>query len=139
MRVSQVGRQSVETKFRVLRLVGTLWKILAWVVLAVGILTSLGMLITTIVGGAGLRELFEDMTEGVGIEIPTWLDWLGGVALFFVSLVGTLLNFVVLYAGGELVHLLLAIEENTRLAYEQLQWLQAGTAPTFAGQPPPAQ
>jgi hypothetical protein len=129
----------VETRFKILRFVGTLWKIVAWIVLVVGILSSIGMLISGILGGAGLRDLFQSLTEGMIDELPAWLDWIGGVLLFFVSLVVTLIYFLLLYAGGELIHLFLAIEENTRLAYEQLQWAQTGAAPTLAAPgPPPA-
>ena len=126
----------MEARFKTLRLVGTLWKIFAWIVLVAGVLSSLGLLITSILGGAGLRGLFETTAEGLVGEIPPVLDWIGGVMMFFVSLVVTLLNFLVLYAAGELIHLLLAIEENTRLAYEQLQWVQSGAAPTLAAPPP---
>ena len=129
----------METRFKILRFVGTLWKIIAWIVLVVGLLTSLGLLISSILGGEGIREMFQRLAAGVVEELPAWLDWFGGVLLFLLSLVVALLNFLVLYAAGELIHLFLAIEENTRLAYEQLQWAQTGAAPTIAApSPPPA-
>ena len=129
----------MEAKFKILRFVGTLWKIVAWIVLVAGILSSIGLLITSILGGAGLRELFQTLAKDVVGELPPVLDWIGGVVLFLLSLVLSLLNFVVLYGAGEFILLILAIEENTRLAYEQLQWSQpAGTAPTYvAPRPPP--
>jgi hypothetical protein len=129
----------MEARFKILRFVGMLWKIIAWIVLVGGVLSSLALLIMSIVGGAGIREVFETVVEGMVGEIPPWVDWIGGVFLFLMSLVGSLLNFLVFYAAGELIHLFLAIEENTRLAYEQLQWVQTGTAPTFAGPAPPAE
>ena len=126
----------METRYKILRFAGTLWKIVAWIVLVVGILVSLGLLIASILGGGGLRELFQQLTEGVA-DLPPWLDWIGGVILFILSLGIALMNFLVLYAAGDLIHLFIAIEENTRLSYEQLQWVQSGAAPTLAGPSPP--
>ena len=48
----------MEKKFRVLRIIGTLWKVLAWIALIGGILSSLGILLTGILGsGAGQSHL----------------------------------------------------------------------------------
>jgi len=52
--------------------------------------------------------------------------------LFIVSLIMTILYFLALYAVGELIYLLLAIEENTRLA---AQWIQARSAPVAYSPP----
>ncbi|NLE46514.1 MAG: hypothetical protein GX620_17495 [Chloroflexi bacterium] len=99
-------------KFKVLRFIGLVWKILAWIVLVVGILTAIGALLTSIFGGGMLSQFAQQQGQ--------WAPWmfgaLGGVLLFVATLIGTVIQFLMLYAVGELIFLLLAIEENTRVA-----------------------
>ena len=128
-------------KFKVLRIIGTIWKILAWIVLIVGVLSSIGVLLMSIFGGGMLSQLGQEYGEMV------WASWAfglaGGVVGFIVSLIATIINFLLLYAVGELIYLLLAIEENTRQAQ---QWVQEHPAPqtypaappTYSPPPPPA-
>ena len=65
----------------------------------------------------------------------------GGVVTFIATLIATVVYFLMLYAVGEFIHLLLAIEENTRLAAYLLQAQPAPQAPpapaAFAPPPPP--
>nr|HID12701.1 hypothetical protein [Anaerolineae bacterium] len=114
----------MDKKFTVLRIIGTIWKILAWIALIVGILSSIGILLTSVLGGEMLRQF------GQRPGLMPWTPWAfglaGGVVMFIVSLVATVIYFLMLYAVGELIYLLLAIEENTRLA---AQWIQARPAP----------
>ncbi len=129
----------MEKKFKVLRIIGTIWKILAWIVLIVGVLSSIGVLLMSIFGGGMLSQLGQEYGELV------WASWAfglaGGIVGFIVSLIATIINFLLLYAVGELIYLLLAIEENTR----QAQWVQAHPAPqaypaappTYPPPPPP--
>ncbi len=118
----------MERKFRVLRIVGTLWKVVAWVVLIGGILTAIGVLLAGILGGGGilLREL------GVGPGTLSAAGILGGIAGFVVAVIGAVITFFLYYAVGELIYLLLAIEENTR------QWRQGGERQARAQAPPPS-
>lgn len=99
-------------KFKVLRFVGTLWKVFAWFVLIVGILTAFGVLGTSILGGGSMSRLMPNQGQ-----MP-WAPWafgaLGGIVGFVATFVVSLLQFIVMYAVGELIYLLLAIEENTR-------------------------
>jgi len=127
----------MEKKFRVLRIIGTIWKILAWIALIVGILSAIGILLTSILGGGIMREFGRQYGDA------PWASWAfglaGGLVAFAVSLIGTIIYFLALYAVGELVYLLLAIEENTRLA---AQWIQARPDPaaypvTLPAYPPP--
>ena len=123
----------MEKKFRVLRIIGTIWKILAWIALVVGILSSLGILLTSIFGGGILGQFGQQYGDA------PWASWVfglaGGLVAFAVSLIGTIIYFLALYAVGELVYLLLAIEENTRLA---AQWIQARSVPAAYAVAPPA-
>ncbi|MBE9471159.1 MAG: hypothetical protein IMY75_03490, partial [Chloroflexi bacterium] len=50
----------MEKKFKVLRIIGTIWKILAWIVLIVGVLSSIGVLLMSIFGGGMLSQLGQE-------------------------------------------------------------------------------
>lgn len=101
----------METKFRALRIVGTLWKVLAWIALVAGILTAILILVAGVLGTGGviLREFGGDPSLVAGAA-----GVVTGLVGFVVTLIGALIYFLGLYAMGELVFLLLAIEENTR-------------------------
>ncbi len=121
----------IEKKFRVLRIIGTIWKILAWIALIVGILSAIGILLTSVLGGGIMREFGRQYGDA------PWASWAfglaGGLVAFAISLIGTIVYFLALYAVGELVYLLLSIEENTRLTG---QWIQAHSAPSSYPPPP---
>ena len=130
----------MEKKFKVLRIIGMIWKILAWIALFVGVLSSIGVLLVSIFGGGMLSQLGQEYGEMV------WASWAfglaGGVVGFIVSLIATIINFLLLYAVGELIYQLLAIEENTRQA-QRVQEHPAPQAypaapPTYPPPPPPA-
>ncbi|MEA3346043.1 MAG: hypothetical protein U9Q78_07375 [Chloroflexota bacterium] len=94
----------MEKRFKILRFVATLYKIFAWIALAVGIAGMLGTIIVGIIGGSIVRQ----MTHGnIGGAIG---GIVGGVSILVVAV----LYFLLLYAIGEGVSLLLNIEENTR-------------------------
>jgi hypothetical protein len=109
----------MEKKFRVLRFIGTVYKILAWIALVGGVLFAVGSLIAMIVGGgrAFIPHRYQEFVPGA----------LAGVISFLGSLLMAVLYFVMLYGVGELIFLLLAIEENTR-----------ATAHMLHGQPSPS-
>lgn len=124
----------MEKKFRILRLIGTIWKILAWIVLIVGLVSSVGVLLASVFGG-GIMGRFGLRPEQMPWWPPRTLGLAGGVAAFIASLIATVLYFLLLYAIGELIYLLLAIEENTRLA---AQLIQARPVPASYPVAPPA-
>ena len=97
---------SVPKRFGVLRLMGTLLKVIAWIVLIVSILGAIGLVLMgnsgyslpfAIPGSAGSFGQMEEIAIGIGVLI-----------------IG-LIYFLILYASGESLHLQLAVEENTRL------------------------
>ena len=93
----------MDRRFTALRVIGTVFKILAWISLILGIITAVAMLILgfTLSGQAGL----------LGLEMGSTL---AGVAMFVVLLIVAVFGFLMLYAIGESVYLFLSIEENTR-------------------------
>lgn len=100
----------MEKKFRVLRIVGTVYKVLAWLVLAVGVLGGCLTLAGGFVGGASPRSELGPVAGLLGGAF-------GGLVLIFITFV----YFLFLYAFGDMIYLLLALEENTRLTAERLK------------------
>jgi hypothetical protein len=79
----------MEKKFKLLRTFGVVFKVLAWAALVIGAIGTVGVLVT---GGTP--------------ETPR--------AMSIVILIVGALYFVIFYTIGEVVKLLLAIEEQTR-------------------------
>jgi uncharacterized membrane protein len=98
----------MEKKFRALRTVSVVFKVLAWITLIGGILGALGAIIMGAVGGAALARTPElrnlmPLMGGSGGIIAGILSGLG-------ILIGSLIGFVLFYAYAELVYLIIAIE-----------------------------
>ncbi len=108
----------MDKQFRVLRIIGTLWKVLAWIALIGGILLSLGMLLFGILGSGTvlLRFLGENARA-----LPGAIGIVSSIVGFLSILIVSIIYFLVLYAVGELIFLLLAIEENTRRTMQRLE------------------
>jgi hypothetical protein len=94
----------MESKFKTLRIVSVIFKIIAWVVAA---LTVIGF-IAILVGGAALSQL-SGRYGGMGALGP-----FGAVGIAFYVLIIGAIWFITLLAGADLIMVLLAIEENTR-------------------------
>lgn len=125
----------MDKKFRILRIIGTLWKILAWIVLIGGILGSIGVLLTGLLGG-GLSSQFGQ--QGQSPLGPFVFSAAGAIVGFIGGLIVTAIYFLVLYAVGDLIYLLLAIEENTRLTSQWIQY-QEGRQQNYQTPAPPSQ
>lgn len=108
----------METRFRSLRIIGTIFKVFAWIALVGGILAGLGIIVMGLAGGfASAPEL------GDAGAIATAFGVFGGVFGGFTVIVGSLLYFLGLYATGDAIYLALAIEQNTR---ETAYYLKGG-------------
>ncbi len=94
----------MEKKFRVLRTVSVIFKIVAW---AIAALTAIGF-IAILVGGAAIAQ-FGGKYGGMGALGP-----FGAVGLAFYVLIIGFIWFLSVLAGAELIMVILAIEENTR-------------------------
>lgn len=79
----------MEKKFKLLHLFGTVFKVLAWAALVIGVIGTVGVLVT---GGTP--------------ETPR--------AMSAVILIVGALYFVIFYTVGEVIKVLLAIEEQTK-------------------------
>lgn len=93
----------MNSRFTALRVIGSLFKVLAWIDLVLGLLIAALVLILglTVRLPLGLLDL-----EGGGPLV--------GVAGFVAVLIIAVLLFLLLYAGGEFIYVLLSIEENSR-------------------------
>jgi hypothetical protein len=95
----------VERKFKTLRMISIILKIIAWVIAA---LTIIGF-IAILVGGAALAQ-FGGRYGGVGALGP-----FGAVGVAFYVLIIGIIWWISMLAGAEMILLILAIEENTRV------------------------
>jgi hypothetical protein len=118
---------SVPQRFGVLRLIGTLLKVVAWIVLVSSIVLALlvGLAFPVarqFAGDAGLQPDLLALGSAGGL-IAGVLLMLAGVVIFLIC-----------YAAGENIFLRLAIEENTRMT-AALLLRSAGTADPVPGGP----
>lgn len=116
----------MEKKFTALRVIGTVFKILAWISLLLGILAAILALVAGFAAG-GVDDLL-----GLGLGGPV-----AAIAGFIAALIVAIFYFLMLYSLGEAIYLALAIEENTRrTAYiVQQQYMQSGYGPPQSGPP----
>lgn len=93
----------MDRRFTALRVIGTIFKIFAWLVFITGLLGAIGALL------AGFTLSGQDLLFGLNLSGP-----MAGIAMFVVALIVAIINFLLLYALGESIYLFLSIEENTR-------------------------
>jgi len=114
-----MGRQ-----FTALRVIGTIFKVFAWLALILGVLAAIGVLVASFALETPIN------IPGVGMGGP-----LAGIAVFFVALLASIIYFLLLYAIGEAIYLILAIEENTRRSAWLLQQQYTAAEPTYTARP----
>lgn len=110
----------VEKRFKVLRFIGSLYKILGIILGVLAILSALGMCVFSFFGGAmmeGLAQEFSTDASGVGLLSGA----LGGIVFGLVVLISGCMGAAGTYAVGEVIYLFLTIEENTRASAELLR------------------
>jgi hypothetical protein len=110
-------------QFTALRVVGTIFKILGWLSLIVGLLAA----IATLVFGFALNNQLG--IPGLDIGGP-----LAGIAGFVAAVVLAVLNFLLFYAVGEGIYLFLCIEENTRRTAYFIQQQYVPPEPSYQPQ-----
>lgn len=102
---------AVPKRFGILRLVGTLLKVIAWIILVVAVIAA-------IVIGIAAPALQQTVQPFLETSVPGGvLDLSGGNGIFLgiIILIAGLIWFLALYAAGENILLRVALEENTRL------------------------
>ncbi len=104
----------MQPKFRILRIVALIWKILAWIVLVSSILGGCGMVAIGLLSGANARSF----NQALGVPAA---GGFGGIVVALGAIFVGIFYFISLYAVAELVDVMLALEENTRATAEQLK------------------
>ena len=102
---------AVPKRFGVLRLIGTLLKVLAWIVLALVVLAAI---LAGVAGTAGSNLSNLNVPEQYA-PLMAMMGNGGGIFIAIGILLVGLIEFLAIYALGENIHLRVATEENTRL------------------------
>jgi hypothetical protein len=115
----------MEKKFKALRFVGTVYKVVG---IITGVLTAIGAIgfcLFSILGGSLMNSFMNSASNynGSGSSGPAGIfgGILGGVIIGGVILLYGGIGSITLYAFGEGIYLLLALEENTRTTALMLQ------------------
>jgi len=115
----------MERRYRALRTIATIFKVLGWVVLVLGILSACGTSGLILVGGASVPGMM-DLGGGAGQGGLVW-GFVGAVVMFLVMMVTVGLYALILIATAEGISVFLDIEANTREMARRLA--QRGAAP----------
>lgn len=106
-------------RYRVLRLLGTIYKMLGILTGLITLMIAVGACVSILAGGAA----FEQVGRQLGQEYQA-ISMISGVLSAFIALIGVIYGTgiaLALYAAGELIDLLIALETNTRTTAWVLQ------------------
>lgn len=115
---------TVPTRFGILRLVSTLLKTMAWLVLVLSILGALAIGLLT-------PMLSEALTD-VALLADLAVDNTVGILVGLMVVIFGVITFLSLFAAAESIQVQLAIEENTRLTAALLLRLDEANSPVEA-------
>ncbi len=114
----------MEKKYTLLRIIGTISKILGIIVAVFTILGTIGSCASGFIGSALIGSYLDQLDLGIGQG--QYLQIVLGVILSIMTLIYGGTVAIGLYAVGQGVHLLIDIEENTRLTVTMLQGQYSG-------------
>ncbi len=109
----------MEKRFKVLRIIGTIYKVLGGITGVLTVLSAIGFCLITTLGGAAADQLTRDFGGGSGGGMVSGL--FGGILVGLVILIYGGMMTITLYGAGEGIYLFLALEENTRTTALLLQ------------------
>jgi len=107
----------MEKRFAVLRFIGTVYKVLGGIMGVVTLLSAIGFCGLAVLGGAAGSQL-GNQNGAVGALLGSVI---GGIVVSIIFFLYGAAIAVSLYAAGELVYLLISLEENTRMTSALLQ------------------
>ena len=121
----------MDRKYRALRTIATIFKILGWVILVLGILSACATSASLALGGATYMGM-----AGPGRGSDAGFAWslIMGVVSFVVVVVSVGLYALILIAASEGIQVFLDIEQNTKEMARKLGQMGATPPP-----PPPSQ
>ncbi|HEC78712.1 MAG TPA: hypothetical protein ENI34_06175 [candidate division WOR-3 bacterium] len=96
----------MEKKFKALRTISIIFKIIAWII---AVFTIIGFIVM-LVGGAALSQF----GSRYGSQAPAMFGPLWGIFMAFYILIVGAISFISFLAAAEMILVILAIEENTR-------------------------
>lgn len=117
----------MKKRFGILRLIGSIYKILGIIVAVITLLGAIAVCATSVLGGAALEQFMGNVQQYGDVLQPGRGPWgmMGGMAGGLIGGVGIILSGLAtaigLYAAGELIYLLLSLEENTRVTARLLE------------------
>ena len=115
----------MEKKFKALRFVGTIYKVIGIIAGVLTIIGSLGFCLISILGGSVINSVLNSVSNygGGSSSGPAGLfgGILGGVIIGGIILLYGGITSITLYALGEGIYLFIGIEENTRTTALLLQ------------------
>jgi hypothetical protein len=129
MRLANKGVR-METRYRALRTIATIFKVLGWIILILGILSACGTSAMLMLSGSALLGF---SGSGGGGDVGLVYSGILAVVSFIVMIVTVGLYALVLIAASEGIHVFLDIEENTREMARRLGQRGGGAVP-----PPPS-
>ncbi len=110
----------MEKHYQALRIIGIVYKVFGAIVAVMTILAILGICATSVLGGAAVGSVARELGGDTGLS-SFFSGVLGGLMGSVLAAIYGGGLAVTLYALGEGVYLLLALEENTRATVTLLQ------------------
>ena len=112
----------MEKRFKVLRIIGGIYRVLGWITAGLTVLSALGVCLIGLFGGGLLSQMQQQFGQmggpgGMGVMGGALGGILAGAGILVYGAVMTLLFL----GTAEGIDLLLALEENTRATADYLQ------------------
>ncbi len=120
----------MERRYSALRTISVIYKILGLLILALTVLAALGLCLASAAGSAALGSLSQGNNPSLAGGI------VGGIVIAMIALLYGGFISLTLYSLGEMITLIINVEENTRATAVLLQ--QQRAAPTTPVVPAPA-
>ena len=107
----------MQKKYGILRFVGGFYKVVGIILGVITLFSSLGICLSSILGGSMLSQA----AQNSGLPLAAGgIGLIGGIIGALISLIFGALGALGMYAVGELISLLISVEENTRYSASQL-------------------
>lgn len=116
-RAAPAGPVSVPRRFPILRILSVIYKVLGGIAAAITVLTTIGICVLFTAGGG----MLEGLERELGTPVPMVSGVVGGILFGLMALIYGGFIALFLFATGEAIALLLALEENTRAIIASLR------------------
>lgn len=115
----------MEKRYSALRILGTVYKVLGIIAAVLTVLAAVALCGTSVLGGAALDSMGREYGQDFGGG-GMFGGVMGGVVLSVLSVLYGGIIAITLYAFGEMIYLLIALEENTRATAAMLHGRAGG-------------